>query len=69
MKHIVLSVDKMVDRGYDITFNLKGCQIGKEGSRIIVSNVTRSPNNVYVLNEIKINKNYTMGEISPISVK
>lgn len=51
----------MVNKGYHLTFNSKGCEIRKLDSRIFVANEIRSPNNVYVLKNIKMNKNFSMG--------
>jgi len=62
-----LSVVQMVDHGYDLTFNSKGCEIIKVCARILVANEIRFPNNVYVLNKIKRKKNSFIGVISLIS--
>lgn len=42
----------MCDQGHTLTFNSKECEIRKEKSRRIVATVTRTPNNIYILNEI-----------------
>jgi len=51
----------MIVKGHEVTFYSKGCKIRKEGFGRLVANEIRSPNNAYVLNEIKINKKSTMG--------
>jgi hypothetical protein len=42
----------MCDQGHSITFNSQECKIRKEDSGKIVAREIRTPNNVYILDEI-----------------
>ena len=42
----------MCDQGYIFIFSSKECQIRKEGSNRLVATTARTPNNVYILNDI-----------------
>jgi hypothetical protein len=42
----------MCDKGHKLFFDSKKCEIRKEGSRKLVDTAKRTPNNIYVLNEI-----------------
>jgi hypothetical protein len=53
MKHNLLSVSQMCDQEHTHIFNSKECEIRKEGSGGLVVTMTRNPNNIYILNEIK----------------
>ena len=46
----------MCDQGHELIFNSKGCKIRKQGSRKLVATATRTPNNIYVLDEIESEK-------------
>ena len=52
MKHNLLSVIQMCNQGHILIFNLKEYEIRKEGQGILVATTTRTPNNIYILNEI-----------------
>ena len=52
MKHNFLSVSQMCDQGNTLLLNSKECEIRKEGSRKLVTKTIRTPNNMYILNEI-----------------
>jgi hypothetical protein len=52
MKHNLLSVSQMCDQGHTLLFNSKKCEIRKEGSGRLVATTIRTPNNIYILNEI-----------------
>ena len=56
MKHNLLSVSQMCDQGHELIFNSRGCKIRKQGSRKLVATATRTPNNIYVLDEIESEK-------------
>jgi hypothetical protein len=53
MKHNLLSVSQMCDQGHTLIFNSNECEIRKEGSRRLVETMTRTLNNIYILNEIE----------------
>jgi hypothetical protein len=52
MKHNLLSVSQMCDQGHKLLFDSEKCEIRKEGSGKLVATARRTPNNIYVLNEI-----------------
>ena len=54
LKHNLLSFIQMCDQVHTLTFNSQ--EIRKESSSILVAIETRTPNNVYNLNEIKEEK-------------
>jgi hypothetical protein len=56
MKHNLLSVSQMCDKGHKFTFNSQKCEIRKEGSGKLIATVARTSNNIYVLSEIKNEK-------------
>ena len=56
MKHNLLSVSQMCDQGHEITFNSKGCNIRKKVLGKLVATTTRTPNNIYMLDEIESEK-------------
>ena len=43
----------MCDQGHILIFSSKECEIRKEGSVKLVATATRTPNNIYILNEIR----------------
>ena len=53
MKHNLFIVIQMCDQWHILTFNSKKCKIMKEDSGILVTIVSRAPNNVYILDERK----------------
>jgi hypothetical protein len=53
MKHNLLSVSQMCDQGHTLLFNSKKCKIRKEGLDKLVVKAIRTPNNIYILNEIE----------------
>jgi hypothetical protein len=53
LKRNILSVIKMCDQGYNLTFNYKVCEIRKAGSRRLLENENKLLTNVYVLDEVK----------------
>jgi hypothetical protein len=52
MKHNLLSVSQMCDQGNTLLFDSKKCEIRKEGLGKLVATTLRTPNNIYILNEI-----------------
>ena len=56
MKHNLLSVSQMCDQGHVFTFTSKDCKIQKEGLGKLVAIASRTPNNIYMLDEIKNEK-------------
>ena len=53
MKHNLLSVSQMFDQGHVLMFTSKDCKIRREESGKLVATATRTPNNIYILDEIK----------------
>ena len=53
MKHNLLSVSQMCDQGHTLIFNSKECEIREEGLDKVVATIARTPNNFYILNEIR----------------
>jgi hypothetical protein len=53
MKHNLLSVIQMCDQEHTLLFDSKKCKIMKEGSCKLVVTTIRTPNNIYILNEIR----------------
>jgi hypothetical protein len=56
MKHNLLSVSKMCDQGYTLTFDSRKCKIRENNSGRLVATTTRIPSNIYVLQPRKISK-------------
>jgi hypothetical protein len=54
LKHNILSVSQMCDQGHNLIFNSQECDIRKAYSRKLIAKGIRTPNNVYVLNEINV---------------
>jgi len=52
MKHNLLSVSQMCDQRHTLLFDSKKCDIRKEGSSKLVEIEVRTPNNIYILNQI-----------------
>jgi hypothetical protein len=52
MKHNLLSVIQMCDRGHNVTFDSQKCEIRREGLGKLVGTAARTSNNIYVLSEI-----------------
>ena len=53
MKHDLLNVSQMCDQGHILTFTSKYCKIRRENSGKLVEIVSRTPNNIYLVDEIK----------------
>jgi hypothetical protein len=53
MKHNLLSVSQRCDQGHTLLFNSKKCEIRKEGLGRLVETTVRTPNNIYILNDIE----------------
>jgi hypothetical protein len=53
MKHNLLSVIQMCDQGHTLIFDSKECEIRKEGLGRLVETTIRTPNNIYILNDIE----------------
>ena len=53
MKHNLLSVSQMCDQGHTLLFDSKGCKIRKVGSGKLVATTARTPNNIYILDDIE----------------
>jgi hypothetical protein len=49
LKHNLLSVSKMCDQGYTLTFDSRKCKIRENNSGRLVASTTRRPNNIYIL--------------------
>jgi hypothetical protein len=49
MKNNLLSVSKICDQGYTLTFGSRKCKIRENKSRRLVATETRIPNNIYIL--------------------
>jgi hypothetical protein len=56
LKHNLLSVSKMCDQGYTLTFDSRKCKIRENNSGRLVATATRIPSNIYVLKPRKISK-------------
>ena len=48
-KHNLLSVRKICDQGYTLTFDSRKCKIKENDSGRLVATATRRPNNIYIL--------------------
>jgi hypothetical protein len=49
LKHNLLSVSKMCDQGYTLTFDSRKCKIKENNSGRLVATATRRLNNIYIL--------------------
>ena len=56
MRHNLLNVSQMCDQGHVITFTSKDCKIIREDLGKLVAIASRTPNNIYILDEIKKEK-------------
>ena len=56
MRHNLLSVSQMCDQGHVLTFTSKDHEIRREDSGKLVAAASRTPNNIYILDEIKKEK-------------
>jgi hypothetical protein len=52
MKHNILSVIQMCDKGHKLIFNSYKCEIRKEGTKNLVVTVVRNSSNIYLLSKI-----------------
>ena len=62
MKHNLLSVIQMCDQGCILIFSSKDCEIRKEVTNILVAMTARTPNNIYILNDIGKKENCCLGK-------
>ena len=53
MKHNLLSVSQMCHQGHVLTFTSKDCKIRREELGKLVAIASKTPNNIYMLDEIK----------------
>lgn len=58
MKHNLLSVRQICDQGHVLTFTSKDYKIRKKESGKLVATTSRTPNNIYMLDEIKKERCY-----------
>jgi hypothetical protein len=56
LNHNLLSVSKMCDQGYTLTFDSRKCKIRENNSGRLVATATRRPNNIYILDMKKREK-------------
>jgi hypothetical protein len=56
LKHNLLSVSKICDQGYTLTFNSIKCKIRENNSGRLVATTTRILNNIYILDMNKREK-------------
>jgi hypothetical protein len=56
LNHNLLSVSKMCDQGYTLTFDSRKCKIGENNSGRLVATATRRLNNIYILDMKKRKK-------------
>jgi hypothetical protein len=56
LKHNLLSVSKICDQGYTLTFDSRKCKIRENNLGILVATTTRRPNNIYILDMKKREK-------------
>jgi hypothetical protein len=56
LKHNLLSVSKMCDQGYTLTFDSRKCKIRENNSGGLVATLKRRPNNIYILDMKKREK-------------
>jgi hypothetical protein len=49
-------VSQKCDQGHRLIFDFEKCDIRKEGSGKLVATIVRTPNNIYILNEIGKNR-------------
>jgi hypothetical protein len=49
LKNNLLSVSKMCDQGYTLTFDSQKCKIRENNSGRLIETATRRPNNIYIL--------------------
>jgi hypothetical protein len=56
MKHNLLSISKICDQGYTLTFDSRKCKIRENNLGRLVATATRRPNNIYILDMKKREK-------------
>jgi hypothetical protein len=56
LNHNLLSVSKMCDQGYTLTFDSRKCKIRENNSGRLVATATRRPNNIFILDMKKREK-------------
>jgi hypothetical protein len=62
MKHNLLSVSQICDQGHTLDFDSQKCEIRSEKYGRLVATTLRTPNNIYILDEVKGEK-CCMGQI------
>jgi hypothetical protein len=70
LMHNLLSVSKMCDQGYTLTFDSRKCKIRENNSGRLVATAIRRPNNIYILDmkkreKIEATENVLQGRKSP----
>ena len=70
LKHNLLSVSKICDQGYTLTFDSRKCKIRENNLGRLVATATRRPNNIYILDmnkreKTKATQNYSKEEKVP----
>ena len=53
MKHNLLSVSQMCDQRHNLLFTSKKCEIRKKKLGRLVAMATRTPHNIYILDEVE----------------
>ena len=53
MRHNLLNVSQICDQGHVLTFTSKDCKIRRKYSRKLVATTSKTPSNIYILDEIK----------------
>jgi hypothetical protein len=56
LKHNLLSVSKICDQGYTLTFDSRKCKIKENNSGRMVATATRRTNNIYILDTKNVEK-------------
>jgi hypothetical protein len=56
LKYNLLSVSKICDQGYTLTFDSRKCKTKENNSGRLVATATRRPNNIYILDMKKREK-------------
>jgi hypothetical protein len=52
MKRNILRIIQMCDQEHILIFNSKDCEINTKGTNILLATIARTPNNIYILNDI-----------------
>lgn len=59
LKHNLLNVSQMCDKGYNISFNANGCEIRKSSTNELIMEGSMNDSDVYHLNEVN-GRNYVV---------